>query len=203
MTSGQSWARILAITFLATSLMSTSTSLAEDFACGPRCLLQILDHYGCAENEELFELVDEVMPHDRDLGTSLADIKIALSRRDIHSEAVEAGYNMRFRSVEPGIALLSSKGNTLGHYVVITNFDPNSDTIDVWDGLGESSTMQYSDFASVCTGIYLVTSRNPIPRPLDLFESHGYDVSLIETSSVVAIICLFAIRRSSRVSVPS
>lgn len=150
---------------------SESSSQTSDFACGPRCVLEVLRHFGRGSRLELSDLIDECMENDRRQGASLLAMSRALGKRGICTTAVAADGAGQICWPFPVIAQLHSvSDSTLGHFVLLLNSDRDEGSIVVWNGLAGPQSISRAEFSRVSTGRYLITAPEPIVDSSECFQ---------------------------------
>jgi hypothetical protein len=116
---------------------------AADAHCGPRCVHQILAHYG--QTVDLIDLVREIQYPELNKPAQLDKLQASLESRNIHTVAIKTKWCTVVRWQYPVIVHALTSGGD-GHYVTLFSEHPIP---------GEEAG--YSR-----TGVYLLTSPNPI-----------------------------------------
>lgn len=164
--------------------------------CGPRCVHQILKHYGIS-SVDLLQCATELRWNSNRSGVDMQSVAELLNRHGINTAAFEAkpGYVLRWR--HPAVAHLQSIDGNAGHFVVLL---PNAtrEKVHIWDGPLLERVMSAQAFSERVDGGVLLTSPEPIPHSLDPFRLTAEEVEWKSGLGVTMLLLLFSITIISR-----
>jgi ABC-type bacteriocin/lantibiotic exporter with double-glycine peptidase domain len=166
----------------------------DDLVCGPRCVQQVLRHFG--QEADLIELTRETQWPDIDAGATMESLDQALRRRGIHTRAVRVPEGATFLWPFPAIVHTRPRSGSLGHYVV---WLPSStaNRVDFWagpHGVGYAPAEQFWQRSSRAA---LLTGPEAITRPQDALTPTGSidGPMVLLATGIVPLICWMICQR--------
>ena len=144
---------------LLTLLLVTEPAPEGDTVCGPRCVQALLRSYG--QEVELIDLVRELHTDGVEKGTTLGQLRDALTQRGLHAAVVHLPAEATLTWPEPAIVHLKPLGKqTMGHFIVYLGEDHGTATIH--DPLTGTLHGPRAELQQTMSGDLLLVSKSPI-----------------------------------------